>query len=92
MTNLSPVDSILDAVFTVSPNLIAEGKVSQYTKKPHVQERKDTHNWNRVFSPLKTPAVTGPLCRPNLIVRSSVPGPSSSSSDCDKYFILLRQS
>ena len=28
------------------------------------------NNWNLDFSPLKTPAVTGPLCRPNRIFKS----------------------
>mmetsp|Transcript_30735 Transcript_30735/g.73203 ORF Transcript_30735/g.73203 Transcript_30735/m.73203 type:complete len:241 (-) Transcript_30735:1204-1926(-) len=38
------------------------------------------NSWNRDFSPLSTPAVTGPLCRPNLIPRLAVPGPRVASS------------
>jgi hypothetical protein len=50
------------------------------------------NNWKRTFSARKTPAVTGPLCNPNRMARSVVPGPSSTLSFCVNSFIFCKHS
>jgi hypothetical protein len=49
------------------------------------------NSWNRAFSPRRTPAVIGPLCKPHRPLRSPVDGPRVTTSCWVSLDIRLRQ-